>query len=325
MTLAVRTENPSSELAMSFQNQTVGILVEWAQATDAAYQMAQKLANTSFVPAKYRGKPAEMAAAMLAGAELGIDPMASMRAFHDIQGTPRPAAETLRAVVQSHGHDIRLVEASSTKVVMKGRRKEHADDPTAWNVVEWTIEQATLAGFPKKNPNWGTQPKAMLIARATTEVCKLTASDAIMGMPSAEEAQDSGEIEYAPAAPRVTAAEILGSAAEEAPVGSAPVRATAEVGEASSPSSAGGPLTRAQQGKMFALFGEKGINSPTQQRDFVAEQIGRQIASRGDLTKDEAKAVIDALELLPVPTLTPTVEPDMDGAELDDPIEGELQ
>lgn len=317
MTLAVRTENPSSELAMSFQNQTVGILIEWAQATDAAYQMAQKLANTSFVPAKYRGKPAEMAAAMLAGAELGIDPMASLRAFHDIQGTPRPAAETLRAVVQSHGHDIRLVEASSTKVVMKGRRKEHADDPTAWNVVEWTIEQATLAGFPKKNPNWGTQPKAMLIARATTEVCKLTASDAIMGMPSAEEEQDMGRgADYASTPARLTPDEVF--ADPDAP---APVKAQAEVGPAFNAPTDGEPMTRAQQGKMFALFGEKGIASPTAQRDFVASVIGRQIASRSDLTKGESKAVIDALEQVPTP--------DMDmGAELGDsaePVEGELQ
>ncbi|MGI5245049.1 hypothetical protein [Dactylosporangium sp. CA-139066] len=316
MTLAVRTETPSAELAMPSHDPTIGRLVEWAQAADAAYQMSRKLANTAFVPVKYRGKPEEMAAAMLAGAELGIDPMASLRAFHDIQGTPRPAAETLRAVVQSHGHDIRMVEASATRVVMKGRRKEHANDPDAWIVVEWTIEQATQAGFPKKNPNWGTQPKAMLIARATSEVCKLTASDAIMGMPSAEEAQDYDAPDYVPVPPRVTAAEILGEVDDQPP---APTRAE----PVSAPPADAEPMTKAQQGKVFALFAEKGINSPTAQREFVASVIGRQIASRGDLTKDEAKAVIDAVEQLAMPA--PAAEVDMGGAELDDPIEGELQ
>jgi hypothetical protein len=319
MTLAIRTETPSAELAMPAQDQTIARLVEWAQAADAAYQMSRKLADTTFVPVKYRGKPAEMAAAMLAGAELGLDPMASLRAFHDIQGAPRPAAETLRAIVQSRGHDIRIVEASATKVVMKGRRKEHANDPTAWNVVEWTIEQATTAGFPKKNPNWNTQPKAMLIARATTEVCKLTASDAIMGMPSAEEAQDMGlQPEYVPVQPRVTADEILGVADDQP-------QDTAQAEPVSAPPADSEPMTRAQQGKLFALFGEKGINSPAAQREYVRSAIGRQIASRSDLTKGEAKAVIDSLEQLPAPEPEVAAEVDMGGAELDDAVEGELQ
>jgi hypothetical protein len=160
----------------------------------------------------------------------------------------------------------------------------------------------------------------MLIARATTEVCKLTASDAIMGMPSAEEEQDMGaSAGYVSVQPQVTAAEVLGGG-EEMP----PLVAQAEVGPPSTPPSTAEPLTKAQQGKMFALFGEKGLNSPAQQRDFVAKQIGRQIASRSDLTKDEAKAVIDALEQVPMAT----AEVDTGGAELDDPIEpveGELQ
>ncbi|MER7278349.1 hypothetical protein ABT369_28310 [Dactylosporangium sp. NPDC000244] len=325
MTIAMRAETPASDL-VPVQNSAVERIIDWAGAADAAYQMAQKLANTSFVPAKYRGKPAEMAAAFLAGAELGLDPMASMRAFHDIQGTPRPAAETLRAVVQSHGHDIRLVEASDTRVVMKGRRKEHVGDESAWQFSEWDMPRAVKAGFPKKNPNWGTQPKAMLIARATSEVCKLVANDAIMGMASAEEAQDMGaEPGYMPAPSRVTGAEILGGGVPDV---DEPVRATAEVGDAlpkSAPPADAEPMTKAQQGKMFALFAERGLNSPAQQRDFVAEKIGRQIASRNDLTKDEAKVVIDALEALPMPAAEATPDVDMGGAELEDPIEGELQ
>lgn len=314
MTLAVRTEMPSAELAMPAQDQTIARLVEWAQAADAAYQMSRKLSNTSFVPAKYRGKPEEMAAAMLAGAELGIDPMASLRAFHDIQGTPTPSATTLRAVVQGHGHEIRIEQSTDEVAVVSGRRKGAED----WQTSTWTYARADRAGFPKKNPNWNTQRAAMLVARASSEVCRWIGSDAIMGMPySAEELQDMGPAEYVPVQPKVTAAEVLGG------VDDRPAE-VAQVEPVSAPPVNAEPLTRAQQGKMFALFGEKGINSPAAQRDFVAEVIGRQIASRGDLTKDEAKAVIDALEQVPI--VAPEV--DMGGAELDDPaepVEGERQ
>jgi hypothetical protein len=76
-------------------------LVEWAKAATAAHQLATALAQTAFVPQQYRGKAGEATAAILAGAELGFDPLASLRAFDNIQGTVAPKAITLRAVAQS--------------------------------------------------------------------------------------------------------------------------------------------------------------------------------------------------------------------------------
>jgi hypothetical protein len=123
--------------------------------------MADGIVNTSFVPAAYRGKPDEATAAILAGAELGLDPMASLRAFHSIQGTPAPAALTLRAVVQSKGHKVEIVESDDRHAVVRGRR---ADDPD-WQTCLWTIERAQAAGYVSKNPNWKSNPAAMLVAR----------------------------------------------------------------------------------------------------------------------------------------------------------------
>src|SRR5687767_7505856 len=81
-------------------------LISWADTARAAHQMATSLCKTSFVPAHYRDKPDEGAAAILAGAELGIPgPLAALKAFHPINGTPTLSALSMRGIVQAHGHD----------------------------------------------------------------------------------------------------------------------------------------------------------------------------------------------------------------------------
>lgn len=182
-------------------------LAQWAQAADAAYRLADGLCSTQFAPATYKGKPQEAAAAILAGAEVGLSPLASLRAFDNIQGTPAPKAITLRAIAQGLGHDVRIEESTPVLAVVSGRRK----GDTEWQTSTWSIERAQQMGLTSKS-QWKQQPAAMLVARATAEVCRWIASDAIMGMPyTAEEIRDQGPtIEGRPAPRHVTAAEILG-------------------------------------------------------------------------------------------------------------------
>ncbi|RSS11365.1 hypothetical protein [Streptomyces sp. WAC08401] len=157
-------------------------LMQWAQEADLAYQMAQKLAATSFVPQSLRGKPGDITAAILAGAELGLKPMATLKSIDVIQGTPALRAHAMRAVVQKQGHEIELVESTPEKCVMRGRRK----GSDTWQTVEWTLERAAQLGLVNK-PEWKKQPQTMLVARATGELCRLIASDALHGMPYVSE------------------------------------------------------------------------------------------------------------------------------------------
>lgn len=152
-------------------------LMAWAQEADLAYQMAQKLANTSFVPQSLRGKPGDITAAILAGAELGLKPMATLKSIDIIQGTPALRAHAMRAIVQQQGHEIELVESTDTHCLMRGRRK----DSQAWQEVEWTVDRARLMGLLNKD-QWKKNPKGMLVARATGELSRLIASDALHGM-----------------------------------------------------------------------------------------------------------------------------------------------
>lgn len=205
--IALRAEQPL-DIPTGREAATVQ-LAQWAQAADAAYRLAESLCATQFAPAAYRGKPLEGAAAILAGAEVGLSPLASLRAFDNIQGTPAPKAITLRAIAQARGHEIRVLESTPDRAVVAGRRKGDED----WQSSTWTIERAQQMGLTTK-AQWKQQPAAMLVARATAEVCRWVASDAIMGMPyTAEEIRDQGdgfEARPRPRPMRVTAAEILG-------------------------------------------------------------------------------------------------------------------
>ncbi|MEV6180142.1 hypothetical protein [Streptomyces sp. NPDC052015] len=157
-------------------------LVAWAQEANLAYDMAQKLAATSFVPQSLRGKPGDIAAAILAGSELGLKPMATLKSIDIIQGTPALRAHAMRGLIQSQGHDIELVESTDTRCVMRGRRA----GSEAWQTVEWTVERAQRMGLLGKD-QWKKNPKGMLVARATGDICRLIASDALHGMPYVSE------------------------------------------------------------------------------------------------------------------------------------------
>jgi hypothetical protein len=189
-------------------------LVQWAHAAHAAHSLAEGICNTAVAPQAYRGKPAEAAAAILAGAEVGLSPIASLRAFDNIQGTPAPKAITLRAIAQGLGHEVKVQESSPEKAVVVGRRK----DDTEWQTSTWTIERAQQMGLTSKS-QWKQQPAAMLVARATAEVCRWIASDAIMGMPyTAEELRDQGHTVEARPAPRlVSAADFIEQPTDEQP------------------------------------------------------------------------------------------------------------
>lgn len=192
-------------------------LAQWVQAADAAYRLAESLCNTQFAPVAYRGKPQEGCAAILAGAEVGLSPLASLRAFDNIQGTPAPKAITLRAIAQGLGHEVRIDESTPTRAVVSGRRRGDTD----WQTSTWDLDRAGAMGLLGKD-QWKRQPAAMLVARATAEVCRWIASDAIMGMPyTVEEIRDQGVVHQIdrPAPRIVSAADFLPAEAPAVPAG----------------------------------------------------------------------------------------------------------
>ncbi|MEU5580990.1 hypothetical protein ABZ791_30405 [Streptomyces huasconensis] len=201
-------------------------LMAWAQEASLAYDMAQKLAATSFVPQSLRGKPGDIAAAILAGSELGLKPMATLKSIDVIQGTPALRAHAMRAVVQQQGHEIELVESTAQRCVMRGRRK----GSESWQSVEWTVQRAAQMKLTDK-AEWKKQPQNMLVARATGELCRLIASDALHGMAYvAEELGGVTHAEVVPAKAPLSVAALTAQAPQPAPAPAENSSYTVEVG-----------------------------------------------------------------------------------------------
>jgi hypothetical protein len=262
------------------QTQAVQRLADWAASAIAAHEVAESLVKTSFVPEKFRDQAHEATAAILAGAEVGLSPMASLRSFDIIGGTAAPRAITLRAIVQSQGHQVWVKESTATRAVVCGSRRGS-------NVTEtstWTLDRAKGLGLTNKD-NWRKQPQAMLVARATSEVCRLVAADAILGIGyTVEELTDEpgttgtpGTAETQPATRKMSRRKPIEQVIEEAdPVDE--------------------PITNPQITKLHASFGDLGILDRDQKLAYASKVLDHPIDSSRDLTKAEAMRVIDALD-----------------------------
>ncbi len=163
-------------------------LMQWARDASEAHRIAVSLSKTSFVSTTLRGKPDEITGAILTGQEIGLEPMSALRSIDIIQGTPAMRANALRGLVQSRGHEVWVEgEPTASRAVVCGQRK--GSDRVQKSV--WTIDRAQRLGLTTKD-NWRKQPEAMLVARATAEVCRLIASDVLLGLPYAVEELDEG-------------------------------------------------------------------------------------------------------------------------------------
>lgn len=164
---------------------------------EMTWKLSQRIANTPFVPKGLQGKPESVLACVLYGAELGLGPMQSLNSIHVIEGRTAMSPELMRAMVARHGHRIDVIENSNTVCEVKGIRADTGSTAT----VRWTMEDARMAGLVGKN-NWKTYPRAMLLARATSELCRIVFPDIIAGLSyTPEEVASIEGVEYEEVAP----------------------------------------------------------------------------------------------------------------------------
>lgn len=292
-------EDRTQVALVNSQDAAVNRLAQWAQSADAAYQVAVRLSESAFVPQQFRGKPVETTAAILAGLEVGLSPMQAIRSFDIIQGQAAPRAITLRALVQSQGHEMVLVESNSQRCKMKGRRRGSDE----WQPVTWDMSRARDLGLAGKD-GWKKQPTAMLLARATSELARLIASDAILGIGySAEEVADGGTFDQQAAVDTTTPA---GTRKMSRPKPSAPDAAPDDpAGQVEpAPQSSGAEPERDEEGQraaMFATFNDvEKAGLIEEGRDarlaYCARVVGHEVESSSELDWDEVSKVIDSLK-----------------------------
>ena len=144
---------------------------------ESTWKLASRVHQTPFVPRAMQGKPEHVLACVLYGNELGLGPMQSLNSIHIIEGRAAASPELMRALVAKAGHRIDVTENTNTACTMKGSRIDTGAEAT----VRWTLDDAKNANLSGKD-NWKKYPRAMLAARATSELCRLLFPDVIAGL-----------------------------------------------------------------------------------------------------------------------------------------------
>lgn len=163
-------------------SEAIGQLMMHADAMVHAKALADALCDSDLVPATYRGKPGNGAAAILYGAELGLNPIQSLQQIFVVHGAPAIYARTAVALVKRHGVVVETVSSTNEAVTVRGsdRRTGQTEQST------WDIPRAQLAGYTS-NKKYQTDPQAMLYAKAAMEVCRKIAPDVLLGIPYSRE------------------------------------------------------------------------------------------------------------------------------------------
>lgn len=176
------------------------------------WPLANRLAETEFVPKALRGRPEAVMACMLKGTELGIPLMQSLSSIHVIEGRPTMSAELMRAVVQSRGHTIVVEDSTSTRCIVKGRRLGDDD----WQRFTFTRDDAERAGVLGKEV-WKKWPAAMLLARASSLMCRAIFADCLAGISYTLEELNDGTDTITPDVATIIEAELADPDAPPAP------------------------------------------------------------------------------------------------------------
>jgi hypothetical protein len=145
-------------------------------AFDLLWRTCQRITtpNNPFVPKAFWSRPEAALAAILMGRELGLGDMVALQRIYVIEGRPTLSAELILGLVRRAGHSVTFDERSAERCAITGKRKDNGDELH----VEWTMHDAVQAKLANKD-NWKNYPRAMLHARAVTELARALFSDCI--------------------------------------------------------------------------------------------------------------------------------------------------
>ena len=301
-------------------------LTHWASEFAEVYRVSEALAKTPFVPKEMMGKTADVAAAIMKGRELGLDPFDALGSIYIVHGRVGYYAEFMRRRIIQCGHQFRVVESTDSRCIVAGIRRDGGDEQRA----TFTAEQAKRAGI-----NLGNYPADKLLARATSRLCRQVFPDVLAGSVIAEDLIDglipADDTAAAPepakpvtAARRTRATKPAKAASTQPP--DAPKKPAEpdpdmddlldEPQPAATPQPEPEPtapaetvddllddaadaeelITPAQLKKLSILLRKQGFDSQEARHGFVAAAINREVGTAKELTKDEAGKVIDILE-----------------------------
>jgi len=203
---------PSTDLATRPDKVPVAFGVA-PETYDAAYRMAKALSDSTIIPKDYRGKPADVLAAILMGVEVGLPPMTALQSIAVINGRPGIFGDGLLALILtsplyvSHAEWFEVLDGAggemigidaltpdalvhpATRAVCEFVRKDR-NDPVRRT---FSVAQAKRANLLNKQGPWTEYPDRMLQMRARSFAARDAFPDVLKGLRTLEELTDISE------------------------------------------------------------------------------------------------------------------------------------
>lgn len=155
------------------------------------FRLATDLLPSGFLP-EHLKNAGSVVATIMAGQELGLAPMASLRSIHLVKGKVVIDAGAQLALLHSAGVRTRWVETSDTIAHLELSR--HGEEAQQWT---YTIQQAKNAGLAGKDV-WRKHTAAMLRARCVSSAARAFAPEVLMGVYTPDEATEIDPVGYEP-------------------------------------------------------------------------------------------------------------------------------
>lgn len=157
------------------------------QSLDDMFRLAAALIQAKgMIPERIKSE-GELVATVLAGQELGLGPMASLRGIHVVQGKVGLNYDLMVGLLRRAGYRVEWTRATATEATVRltapnGDTHEEA----------FTKADAQTAGLWGRGQGWQKYPKAMLKARAVSAAARAFAGDVLHGAYSMDEIQEIG-------------------------------------------------------------------------------------------------------------------------------------
>jgi hypothetical protein len=179
----------------NMQTTETGITIISPRSLAEAKELASTLSTARTIPEALQKAPADVLAIVMAGAELGLAPMQSLRALVLIKGKPTLSADAMGALVKSRRDvcEYLVLDSSDAKAATYTTKRVGDPKPTT---LSFAIEDATRAGL--NGDNWRKFPAAMLRARALSAICRAVYPDLILGVYDPDELEAPVEKEVPP-------------------------------------------------------------------------------------------------------------------------------
>ena len=157
-------------------------------------EFAKMVSTTQIIPQAYQGKPDDIVAACIMGADVGLTPMQALQNIAVIRGKATIWGDGLLAICQGHpayaGIKEWLEGAGTPEAVAYCRIRRAVHGEIEETTSSFSYEDAKRAGLTSKRGPWQQYPSRMLQLRARGFALRDAFPDAIKGLITVEEAQD---------------------------------------------------------------------------------------------------------------------------------------